>query len=548
MTTINTIMHTYRNRVLTLFNLKEACNIGTIELNTDTEKQQFGDLNANTALVLAKKLHQSPRDLAYTIQKSFSHPLIEKIEVVNPGFINLFLTQEAFHNIAQELLTHKSDYFKTKPQKKDTISIEFVSANPTGPLHLGHGRGGIIGDVLGNILLFQGHAVAKEYYINDAGAQIAKLGNSFQMRCLQLLKKEIAFPEDGYHGVYLIELAQKCVAAYSESLLDKPHEFFENYAQKALLQIIQRTLSEYGIHFDVWFSEKSLHDKNLITQAITQLSNHGYIYKKEGALWFQSTAFGDDKDRVIRKANGELTYFASDVAYLIDKHMRGHHKLIIILGQDHHSYAVRLKGMHTALGYKSENLAIILYQLVTIKENGEQLRMSKRAGTFVTLKEIIDTVGKDVARFFYLHRKADAHLDFDIELALKKTEENPVYYVQYAFVRTHSILKKAQSHFNTTTTDYIVTLSYNNMERLLIKKIAALKTILHTISVTHQTHILTYYALELAQLFHAYYAQNKIIDIDDKKTSTLRLHLVHIIHDTFALCLDLLGISKPTHM
>lgn len=542
----------------------------TMALNVDPDKESFGDLTTNVALVLSKILKKSPRDIAQEIVKDFKNEFIEKIEIAGPGFINFTLSLNCFEKILNELLELEDQFFKLDENcSKTHYSVEFVSANPTGPLHLGHGRGGIIGDVLGNILKFLGYKVTKEFYINDAGVQIKKLGLSFKIRCQQLLEpeKNIELPEDGYHGEYLIDLAKKFIAEAGQrpapipsnknitvnqeilkNLSEEIDEFLAEYAKNALLQRVRNTLEKYGINFDVWFSEKSLYQDNAVDKAIQILKDKGFTYESEGALWFSSTKFGDDKDRVLKKNNGEYTYVASDAAYMQNKISRGAEHLIIVLGQDHHSYVVRLKALMSAFGYNPDQIDIILYQLVTLKESGELVRMSKRAGKIVSLEDVIDTVGTDVARFFYLHRKADAHLDFDIDLALKHTDENPVYYAQYAYVRTGSILEKAKEHpelENLTNADLQgLTLS----EKFLIKKIISLKELLKNISVNYQTHLLTYYLLELCQLFHKYYGENRVIDLENISQSRARLILISILRKTFVTCFNLLEINKPERM
>ena len=538
----NYLKATYRLSDATVSNLE-------INLNSDAQKQQFGDITTNAALILSKELAQQPRALAQEIQQHFAHEWIERIEIAGPGFINIFLTQEAFHHSARQLFQGNQDFFKLDTHApRYNYNIEFVSANPTGPLHIGHGRGGIIGDVLGNVLHFLGHIVTKEFYINDAGSQIQKLGMSFKIRCQQLCGVEVTLPEDAYHGDYLIALAQACVEKHGREVLDRPDSFFAQYAKEHLLHQLQDTLKEYGITFDVWFSEKTLHENGAIEHALDTLKKNGHIYEKDGATWFASTAFGDDKDRVLRKSSGELTYVSADIAYLNNKVNRGFNKLVMVLGQDHHSYVIRLKAAMQALGYNPADLDIILYQLVTLKESGQLLRMSKRTGRIVTLEDVIETVGTDVARFFYLNRKADAHLDFDIELALKKTEENPVYYIQYAYVRIASILEKAalQPEFSGITAADAVFIS--DAEKVLIKKIVSLTTTLNAISRHYQTHTLTYYTLELAQLFHSYYGAHKVIDQAHIAQSRGRLLTITILKNTIKLCLDLLGISSPERM
>jgi len=519
-----------------------------ITLNTDEQRQQFDDIIANAAFILSKKVGKNPRELAETVIKEFSHPAIEKIEIAGPGFLNLYLKPETYVQLLQELTEQQEQFFKPENIKTKQFNIEFVSANPTGPLHFGHGRGAIIGDVLGNIASFVGHPVTKEFYINDAGLQIQKLGESFKARCYQELGKKLTIPEDGYQGEYLINLAKEAVKELGDKLIQKPDKFFVDYAKEKLLAKLQQTLKDYGIEFDIWFSEKALHEQKKIIEVIKKLEKAGYIYEKDGALWFKSTAFGDDKDRVLRKKGGEWTYLAADIAYMLDKAQRGAQQMIMVLGQDHHGYVDRLHGIHKALDLEKSPLDIILYQLVSLKEKGEQVRMSKRAGHIITLQDIIDTVGKDVARFFYLNRKADAQLDFDLDLALKKTEENPVYYLQYAFVRLNSILKRAAEHKELENIGPEDAKGLTEHEQLLLKKIVALKGLLYNITQTYQTHQLTYYALELAQLFHSYYSKNRVVDLEHPERSRARLLLVQQLQMTLGLILKLLGISQPEKM
>lgn len=514
-------------------------------LNTDDQKQQFGDITCNAALVLAKELKRSPRDVATEITTNFSHPALKKIEIAGPGFLNIFLTNETFQHLACELKDQKGNFFKHPTQEK--INIEFVSANPTGPLHLGHGRGGIIGDVLANVLSFLGTSVTKEHYINDAGSQMNKLGMSLAIRCRQLTGEEIELPEDAYQGVYMIDLAKQCIKEHGEKVITRDEQFFITYAYTHLLQLLKDTVQDYGISFDVWFSEKTLHTA-AIEKALAVLEENGKTYVHEGAVWFRSTEYGDDKDRVLKKADGDYTYAAADAAYLLNKANRGFTKLIFVLGQDHHSYPKRLDGMRQGLGLHHVKLECIIYQLVSLKEDGEQLRMSKRAGRIVGLRDITKEVGKDVARFFYLNRKADAHLEFDIALALKKTEENPVYYLQYAYVRTKAVLDKAKEIEDLqgiTTQDAA---GIGLQEHLLLKKIASLKPLLEDISTNYQVHLLTYYLLELAQLFHAYYHNNRIIDSSNIAQSRARLLMTGLVKQTLRTGLQLIGITQPDVM
>ncbi len=515
-------------------------------LNTDPQRATFGDISTNVSLLLSKSLGRAPRDIAQEIATRFEHTLINKIEVAGPGFLNIFLKPEFFKTIAVHLFTQKNEFFK-KESPTTTYNLEFVSANPTGPLHIGHGRGGIIGDVLGNVLKFLGYTVCKEHYINDAGSQMQKLGMSLKIRCQQNLGHEIELPEGSYQGEYMKELAQQCINEHGADVITKDDAFFTEYGYKHLLLLLQNTVASYNISFDMWFSERILH-QGKIEQALTRLTENGHTYELEGALWFASTRFGDDKDRVLKKSDGEYTYAAADVAYMLNKASRGFNHIIIVLGQDHDSYPKRLEGFRQALGLDSVTLECIIYQLVSIKEAGEQVRLSKRAGRIVGLADIIEIVGTDIARFFYVNRKADAHLEFDLALALSNTEENPVYYLQYAYVRTNSILEKAVAHpeFANINADDAQFLTEN--ERLMLKKIVELKSLLHNISHNYQVHLIAYYLLDLAHMFHNYYHHNRVLEPETVNQSRGRLLLVTLVKETFDRCLLVMGLTRPDKM
>ncbi|MBA2307534.1 arginine--tRNA ligase [Candidatus Dependentiae bacterium] len=550
MNSLESIYTTLKETIIQLFPLVSADKMSKIELHLDTDpsKQQFGDLSSNCALIIGKDQQLPPASVAQTIKDALKNPAIERVDIAAYNFINIVITQETYKELGASLYREKGQFFVNSQEKKKSYSIEFVSANPTGPLHIGHGRGGIIGDVLARVIRFLGNTVTTEFYINDAGSQMQKLGSSLIMRCKQLLNIPVELPEDAYHGEYLIQLAQECIDKYGTEVLENPPSFFVNYAEQHLLRLIQKTLTDYGISFDVWFSEKTLHESGAIEEALTQLKHTGFLYTKDDALWFTSTVFGDDKDRVVKKNSGELTYVAADIAYAKNKMERGFDQLIMILGQDHHSYVVRLKAVMQALGYNPQALDVILYQLVTLKESGQSLRLSKRAGRSISLDDVITTVGRDVARFFYLHKKADAHLDFDLELALKHTEENPVYYIQYAYVRTKSILQKAEGESMFAAISEEDSAFLGEAERSVLKKIISLKTLLKTINSSYQTHMLAYYTIELAQHFHAYYSHHRVIDIEQREQSRGRLLMTTLLRDTFKLCFDLLGISAPERM
>lgn len=520
----------------------------SFELNCDPDKIQFGDISTNIAMILAKSLKTNPRQLADSITNSFNNDLVEKIEIAGPGFINIFVTSEFYTKIAKEIQNQKENFFKPKEKPQKKINVEFVSANPTGPLHFGHGRNAIIGDVLSRVLTFLNYDVTKEFYINDAGAQITKLGRSLRVRCEQELGQNTQLPEDAYHGEYLIKTAQDCIAEHGKNILEQPDSFFQEYGKTVLLAYIKQTLQEFNIEFDHWFSEKTLHQDNKIEKALTVLEKNNFLYEADDALWFKSTEFGDDKDRVLKKKDGSYTYVSADIAYMLNKLRRGFDELVMVLGHDHHSYEFRLKALLQALGYKKEQLNIILYQLVHIKnKDGEMAKMSKRSGNIVTLEDIVKSVGSDVARFFFLNRKSDAELDFDLELALKKSNENPVYYIQYAYVRTQSLLQKAQTDHNIDLNN-LSPGSFTKHEKLLLKKIVSFKELIHKIGKNHQIHLITYFTSELAHLFNAHYNSSKIVDSDNLEQTNDRLFMVKVTKQILAICLNLLGLTTPTKM
>lgn len=516
-------------------------------LNTDDKKKNFGDINSNIALTISKLIKKNPQVVAFEIATTFHHVHIAKIQAVGPGFLNIFLTSDGIKTLYGELFLKKSLFFQTGLDRRVRVNIEFVSANPTGPLHFGHGRGGIIGDTLSRIFTFLGHEVTKEFYINDAGAQIQKLGASFKARCLQQLGINAAVPEDGYLGDYLIDLAAVCTTE-NKQILEQKDSFFAEYAQEKLLHIIQKTLSQYRITFNTWFSEKTLHQDHSIEKVLFVLKEKGFLYFKEDAWWFCATKFGDDKDRVVERSNGELTYIAADIAYLQNKIDRGFDQLIMILGHDHHGYVRRLQASLNALGYQNDLLNVVLYQLVKITKEGELVRMSKRSGHIVTLQDIIDTVSPDVARFFYLYKKSESQLEFDLELALKKSEENPVFYIQYSYVRCVSVLKKAEEFDifkKISVTDII---NIDDEERILLRKLCIIKYVLHDITINYHTHLVAQLAIDIATSFHHYYAKHIIIDQKNIAQSRHRLVIVTCVKDVLALLFDLLGISAPERM
>jgi len=414
------------------------------------KEKQHGDLATNIAMKLASKFRASPQELAMKIRGAMNQGLkgasldrkIEKIEVKGPGFINLFLSSDSLHDVLSEIDEKKSKFGQSNKGEGKKINIEFVSANPTGPLSIAHGRQAAIGDSLANILEFTGHSVVKEYYINDEGNQIRILGESLKARVLELLgQRGVEFPGDGYKGDYVLDIAREVIKKFGDKAQQKTLYFFSAYATRSILKMIKMDLKDFGVRFDKWFSQKRLDSKGEIEKTLGLLKERDFIYEKDGALWFKSTIFGDDKDRVVVKSTGEFTYIAPDIAYHKDKLNRGFDNLIDIWGPDHHGYIPRLKASIQALGYSKDTLSVLIIQLATLYRDGKPIPMSTRAGEFITLKEVMEEVGKDASRFFFLMRKRDSHLDFDLELAKKESPENPVYYIQYAYARISSILK-----------------------------------------------------------------------------------------------------------
>lgn len=566
------------------FNLDEFA-ISGIDVKIEIDSK-FGDLSCNAAMVLAGKLKIAPLELAHKIKDlldseeicDYQNPLVshfEEISIAGPGFLNIKLNDQTWHTVIHELFAHPQKCFQLYPDEKiKSYLIEFVSANPTGPLTLAHGRNAIIGDVLSSVLSFLGHRVTREFYINDAGSQIDKLALSIKARTSEILGKTVDFPEDGYAGEYVSDLAKEILEDYChENGFAKPEdcdilaqnlEFFKERGYKKMLKAIKLDLEKYGVFMDSWFSEADLHKSGQVQKAIELLENKGFIFQQDGCLWFKSTHFGDDKDRVVKKSDGAFTYIAPDVAYHKDKFDRGFDYIIDVLGQDHHSYAKRLQATMAALGFDLEKLKIILYQLVSIKQDGKAVRMSKRKGNFQALCDVVENVGRDVARYFFLNKKPDAHLEFDIELATTRDMNNPVFYLQYAYVRAKSVIRKAcqdlvfgeyAQKIMSGDTEFISLLrerpgfhEFGEQEIVLIKKVCALRDVLFGITTNFQTNLIAAYAHELAGQFHSFYNSNKVIDAENLNLSKSRLIIVRIVENTLALTMDLMGLCKPDKM
>lgn len=513
------------------------------------KKEEFGDFSTNIAMLLAPLEKRPPRDVAAIISGKISkQPFVVKCDVAGPGFINIFLEKAYWYSILDDILKKGEAFGKSEVGKGKRVQVEFVSANPTGPLHIGHGRGAAVGDSLAKVLKAAGYDVVKEYYINDAGRQVMTLGESVRLRYLELQGEKIEMPQDAYKGEYIKDIAKDFLDKYGKK--EASAEEFKEFAIKAMLEWIKTDLKEFGIEFDTWFSERSLDEKGLIADTISELEKKAIVFDFEGAKWFRTSDFGDDKDRVLIKADGERTYFASDIAYHREKIRQGYTTLINIWGADHHGYEGRVRALFRALGYDDSILKIIFIQLVALLRNGAPVPMGKREGEFVTLRQVMDEVGKDACRFFFLMRRSDAQLDFDLELAKSQAPENPVYYVQYCHARIRSIIGFAKER----GAEMPETFSLKLFEKLnlkeeveLISKLGAFEEVVERSAENMEPHRITFYLMELAGLFHPYYNKNRVVTEDAELTSA-RLLLCNATGTVVANGLKLLGVSAPEKM
>lgn len=546
-----------------------------------TRQKEHGDFAVNIAMQLAKSQNKSPRDIAQNIIDAIpSSDMVAKIEIAGPGFINFHLTQQAQYQVLKTIAHQGDDYGHLKSNSDEKVTVEFISANPTGPLHVGHGRGAAYGDSLSRLLTAAGRNVHKEYYVNDAGRQMDIMALSVWLRYLEQMGDSIAFPSNGYQGDYIKDIAAKLAIEYEEDLLLSMDGFDDNlpeddelridelihrckqklgdekYAQlfavtlNTQLDQIKEDLSEFEVTFDEWFSERKLHDIDAVEKAIEQLQSSGYLYEKDDALWFKSSELGDEKDRVIQRANGAYTYFASDIAYMLNKIERGFTKLIYVWGADHHGYVPRVKAAFKALGQDPEKMEVLLVQFAILYRNGQKVSMSTRSGEFVTLEDLRDEVGRDASRFFYCMRKPEQHMDFDLDLAKEQSNENPVYYVQYAHARICSILRQAPESFdNVNVDDLDLTVCDTEIEQELISHLAKYPEIISAAADQYEPHQVAYYLRELAALFHSFYNSVKIL-ADDQDDNTLhsRLVLIDSTRQVFDNGLSILGVSAPEHM
>ncbi len=520
----------------------------------EVPRSNFGDWATNVAFLLSRETKRKPLEIAQIIVKEIpASSLVEKIETAGGGFINFFLSPTYVVQELSEILTRGSDYGRQDIGRGEMIQVEFVSANPVGPLHLGHGRWAAVGDSLANLLEKIGYKVVREFYVNDAGTQMEVFARSVSARYLELLGRKVEFPEDGYHGHYIYDIAQEIINRYGEKFADweaeEREKAFRELAYEQVLSHLEKTLIKLGVKFDVWFKERSLYQENKIEEAVELLRKKGFVYEKDGAVWLKTTLFGDDKDRVLVRESGEPTYFAADIAYHLNKRERGFKKVIDIWGADHHGYVPRMKAAMRALGFEEEFLEVIIGQLVNLYRGGQPVRMSKRTGEMVTLEELIEEVGPDAIRYYFASRDTNSPLDFDIEVAKAETSENPVFYIQYAHARLASLFRKAREKGIDLSS-----LSFDSLGELreaeelsLAKKLFLFPYIVEIAARTRAPFRLTNYALEVASLFHVFYTECRVIGAGEGLEEA-RLLLSKATKIVLGEALRLLGIKAPQKM
>ena len=514
-------------------------------------KKEFGDFASNFAMQSARALRCNPRVLAQYIVENLDCPYVKKAEIAGPGFINFYLNPDWVYDMLARIVEAGENYGNLPKASDEKIQLEYVSANPTGPLHVGHGRGAAVGSALGNLLKAAGYDVEQEYYINDAGNQMNNLARSVNARYLELLGKEIEFPEDGYHGHDIIDTAQRIINKYGDRFLlmgeEERLEEFKTIAYQEKLAALKEDLERFNVRFDVWFSEKTLHEANKIKEACDTLLEKGYMYEQDGALWLKSTAFGDDKDRVVIRDNGVPTYFAADIAYHANKFGRGFDRVINLWGADHHGYIARMKAAMQCMGYQPEQLEILILQMVRLLRDGQEVKMSKRTGQSVTLNELIDEVGTDAARFFFVMRSIDSQLDFDLDLAKKKSNDNPVFYVQYAHARICSIMRQVAEAGIEVQGKGDYKLLTEPVEVDLIKKLGEYPEMLATAAKERAVQQVAHYVYDLAGLFHSAYNQCRILGVNEDLQQA-RLAMVIAVGHVVRHALSILGVSAPEKM
>ncbi|MFI5247265.1 MAG: arginine--tRNA ligase [Nitrospirales bacterium] len=490
------------------------------QLSLDAPKRpEWGDLASTVAMSLAASEQRAPHDIAQIIIDNLSQreQLFDRVEIVRPGFLNLTLKPAVWQEVLKEIETQGSAYGQAELGQRRRVLVEYVSANPTGPLHVGHGRGAAVGQAVANMLKAVGYDVVNEYYINDVGRQMKLLGASVYARYEELSNRPVEFPSEGYHGAYITAVAERVKQQLGPELTGRPatevEERCRTFAYQELLSLIREDLKSFGVEFESWFSEASLVNSGAVQRVLDELKSQQFLFEQEGAWWFRSSAFGDEKDRVVRKQDGEYTYLASDIAYHQDKLRRGYDLLIDVWGADHHGYIPRMQAVVQAYGYPKDRLQVVLVQMVNLLRGGKKVEMSKRAGEFITMREVIDEVGADAAKFFFLMRDSDSHLDFDLELAKQRSSDNPVYYVQYAHARIASLWRVAARRGIAcplpSETD--LTVLKDPDELGLIRKLSAYPSVLQGSAMAYEPHRMTYYLQQLAGLLHTFYNKHRIL-------------------------------------
>ncbi|MGX1191720.1 arginine--tRNA ligase [Metabacillus sp. SLBN-84] len=533
--------------------LAEESQIPDVILELPKEKAH-GDYSTNMAMQLARVAKKAPRAIAEDIVASFDKgkASIEKIEIAGPGFINFYMNNSYLTDLIPSILDAGEAYGEVNIGNNEKLQVEFVSANPTGTLHLGHARGAAVGDSLCNILDKAGYDVSREYYINDAGNQINNLALSVEARYLQALGQDAAMPEDGYHGKDIIDIGKKLADEYGDRFVSESKEerlaFFREYGLKFEMDKLKKDLDAFRVPFDVWYSETSLYQNGKIDDALAVLREKGHIFEEDGATWFRSTAYGDDKDRVLIKNDGSYTYLTPDIAYHKDKLDRGFTKLINIWGADHHGYIPRMKAAIEALGYEKDTLEVEIIQLVHLYKNGEKMKMSKRTGKAVTMRDLMEEVGLDAVRYFFAMRSADTHMDFDMDLAASQSNENPVFYAQYAHARIESMLRQGaeQGLSYEGVQDFKDIASEKEVE--LLKKLGEFPQAVAEAAVKRIPHRITNYIYDLSSALHSFYNAEKVLDPENEAKSKARLALMRATQITLKNSLTLIGVSAPEKM
>jgi arginyl-tRNA synthetase len=511
-----------------------------------------GDFSTNFALVLAGIEKKNPREIAAKLAEKLQSQagFVEKVEIAGPGFVNIFIDHDVYRAVIGKVIGEGKHFGRSETGGNRRVMVEFVSANPTGPLSIGHGRQAILGDSIARLLQATGHEVYREYYYNDAGRQMRVLGQSTRARYLELLGQEVSFPEDGYQGQYIVDIARSLEKEYGATLKDSTEiEPFKKQAERYIFKDISSTLERMGIVFDNYFNEQSLYENGLIDEVVAELRAGGYVYEKDDAVWFATTEFGQEQDRVIIKSSGEPTYRLPDIAYHREKFRRDFDWLIDIFGSDHIATVPDVLSGVKALGYDPEKVTVVLHQFVTLTRDGKQLKMSTRKANFVTVDELIDEVGVDPVRFFFMMRKADSQLEFDLDLATRKSQDNPVYYVQYGYARLCAIFRQAgeKGIELTAQSEIDCSLLAEAEEIQLLKTMAGFPAAIENSALELAPHKIIFYLLELAGQFHSYYNRHKVIT-DDVALTQARLSLMRALQIVLKNCLDIIGLTAPEHM